>query len=262
MDLLTWNVAGRVSGVAAQAAALAARPVDVVALQEVRAPAAPVWRELLADMGYVHAIATLAPHDVSAATPSTRRLGVMTAARTPIVRGAAPALPWPERYLAVQLALDGVDVVLHNLHSPISQKPDQVKVLTLEAVAARLAADRAPAVLVGDLNTPQYESREGEVQSFARTRKGAIRPDRGARHDRAELGIVPGLADAGFVDAFRVVNGYGARDRSWLYPHGKMGYRLDHIFVRGLRVEACAYEHAWREQRLSDHSALWARVAP
>jgi endonuclease/exonuclease/phosphatase family metal-dependent hydrolase len=39
-----------------------------------------------------------------------------------------------------------------------------------------------------------------------------------------------------------------------------MGYRLDHILVRGLAVEACEYEHAWREAGLSDHSALWARL--
>ncbi|HEX6389661.1 MAG TPA: endonuclease/exonuclease/phosphatase family protein [Solirubrobacteraceae bacterium] len=255
-ELLTWNVAGRVTGVAEQATALAERAADVVCLQEVRAPAAPAWRELLGELGYAHAIATLEPGDVSSATPPTRRLGVLTAARTPLARATVPALPWPERHLAVEV--DGV--VVHNLHAPVSQKAGQVKVRTLEAIAAQLAAARDPVVLAGDLNTPQYESREGEVRSFARTRGGAIRPDRGERHDRAELGIVPGLAEHGFVDAFRAVNGYAARDRSWLYRHGKMGYRLDHIFVRGLRVEACAYVHTWRERRLSDHSALWARL--
>jgi endonuclease/exonuclease/phosphatase family metal-dependent hydrolase len=34
--------------------------------------------------------------------------------------------------------------------------------------------------------------------------------------------------------------------------------RLDHVLVRGLDVIACEYEHAWRERRLSDHSAMWA----
>jgi endonuclease/exonuclease/phosphatase family metal-dependent hydrolase len=41
-----------------------------------------------------------------------------------------------------------------------------------------------------------------------------------------------------------------------------MGYRLDHIIARGLGVEACEYEHSWREQRLSDHSAVWADLRP
>jgi exonuclease III len=255
-ELVTWNVAGRVSSVADQAAALAERPVDVVCLQEVRATAAAAWRELLAAQGYTHAIATLEPGDVSRATPPERRLGVLTAARTPLVRLAAPQLPWPERHLAADVG----GIAVHNLHAPISQKPGEVKVRTLEAVAAHLAGAADPVVLAGDLNTPQYESREGEVRSFARTRSGTIRPDRGERHDRAELGIVPGLAEHGFADAFRAVNGYGARDRSWLYPHGKMGYRLDHVFVRGLAVEAAAYVHGWRERRLSDHSALWVRL--
>jgi endonuclease/exonuclease/phosphatase family metal-dependent hydrolase len=134
-----------------------------------------------------------------------------------------------------------------------------VKVRTLEAVSAALAGDSdVPRVLVGDLNTPQYESREGEVRSFARTRSGRIRPTHGERHDRAELGLVVGLREHGYVDAFRAVHGYARRDRSWLYPNGKTGFRLDHVIVRGLEPVACEYEHGWREARLSDHAAIWA----
>jgi endonuclease/exonuclease/phosphatase family metal-dependent hydrolase len=114
-------------------------------------------------------------------------------------------------------------------------------------------------VLVGDLNTPRYESREGVVSSFARTRAGKLRPELGERHDRAELGILVGLRDHGYVDAFRELHGYGRRDRSWVYPNRSFGYRLDHILVRGLRVEACDYRHDWRDRGLSDHAAMWAR---
>jgi exonuclease III len=113
---------------------------------------------------------------------------------------------------------------------------------------------------VGDFNTPAYESREGEVRTFARTRTGRLRPDYGERHDRAELALVTGLLEHGYDDAFRTVHGYGRRDRSWLYPNGKMGYRLDHILVRGLGAQACEYRHDWREARLSDHAGMWARV--
>jgi endonuclease/exonuclease/phosphatase family metal-dependent hydrolase len=97
------------------------------------------------------------------------------------------------------------------------------------------------------------------LESFARTRSGRIRPTYGERHDAAELGIlqVPGLADA-----FRVLHGFSRRDRSWLYPHGKTGYRLDHILVRDLEVRACEYEHGWRDRRLSDHAGMWADLAP
>jgi endonuclease/exonuclease/phosphatase family metal-dependent hydrolase len=98
------------------------------------------------------------------------------------------------------------------------------------------------------------------VRSFARTRTGNLREGFDERHDRAELGLVTGLAQAGYADAFRAVHGYARRDRSWLYPNGKLGYRLDHVLVRGLEVVACEYEHGWRDARLSDHAAIWAQV--
>src|SRR3954452_24417183 len=73
--------------------------------------------------------------------------------------------------------------------------------------------------------------------------------------------MVIGLGDYGYVDAFRVLHGYLRRDRSWVYPHGKMGYRLDHILVRGWHVEECEYRHDWRERGLSDHAAMWAALS-
>jgi exonuclease III len=253
--VLSWNVAGRVRSVPEQAAALAARPADVVALQEVRASAHGAWRERLGALGLVHQHYSAPPPGGGA----ERRLGVLLAARAPLEPLPGPeGLPWPERYAAARTAA-GFEV--HALHAPISAKAERVKVITLELVAAALAGDGAPAVLTGDFNTPAYESREGEVRSFARTRTGALRDGYDERHDAAELGIVPGLArGGGWVDAFRAVHGYGARDRSWMYANAKFGYRLDHLLVRGLRVDGCAYEHGWREAGFSDHSALWAEV--
>jgi endonuclease/exonuclease/phosphatase family metal-dependent hydrolase len=256
-EVLTWNVAGRVRAVPDQARALAARPSDLVALQEVRAAALGAWEEALGALGYPHVAATL-PAD-AAQRPPERRLGVLIASRAPIETVPMAEVPWPERYLAVRTELDGAAVELHNLHAPISSKAEQVKVRTLEAVYAALAAPGAvPRILVGDLNTPQYESRDGDVRSFARTRSGRIRPSHGERHDRAELGLVVGLREHGYADAFRVLHGYARRDRSWLYAHGKTGYRLDHIIVRGLEAVACEYEHGWRDAGLSDHAGMWA----
>jgi endonuclease/exonuclease/phosphatase family metal-dependent hydrolase len=260
--VLTWNVAGRVRSVAAQADALAARPAAIVALQEVRATALAAWEERLAALGYPHVLATLPPGGPQ--RPVERRLGVLIASRAPVEACPMPGLPWPERYLVARTLLDGAVVELHNLHAPISSRADQVKVRTLEAVHAELAGAGCdvPRILVGDLNTPRYESREGEVQSFARTRAGRIRPTHGERHDRAELSLIVGLREHGYVDAFRVLLGYARRDRSWLYPHRKTGYRLDQIIVRGLDVAACEYEHGWRDGGLSDHAAMWAQLTP
>jgi exonuclease III len=254
--VLSWNVAGRVRSVGAQADALATREADVVALQEVRASAHAAWRDALAALGLVHQHYSAPP----AGGTAERRLGVLLAARTPLTPlEGIDGLPWPERYAAARVDEHGFAV--HALHAPISAKAERVKVITLERVAAALGGPGDPAVLVGDFNTPAYESRDGEVRSFARTRTGNLRDGYDERHDAAELGLVPGLArDGGWVDAFRAVHGYGARDRSWMYANGKFGYRLDHALVRGLDVTACAYEHGWREAGLSDHSALWAAI--
>jgi exonuclease III len=253
--VLSWNVAGRVRSVTDQATAVAERDdADVIALQEVRASARAAWRDALADAGWRFQHYSAPPPGGTA----VRRLGVLVAARHPVEPlPGIEGLPWPERYAGVRVA--GLDV--HALHAPISAKAERVKVVTLERVAAALGGDGPPAVLVGDLNTPAYESREGEVRSFARTRGGALRDGFDERHDHAELGLVPGLAAGGpWIDAFRAVHGYGARDRSWMYANRKFGYRLDHAFARGLTIEDCNYVHSWREAALSDHSAMWVRV--
>src|SRR5206468_7336633 len=99
--------------------------------------------------------------------------GVLVASRWPAVAPAAPAaaVPWPERLLATGVAVPGwpaaLDVVC--LHAPLSQSADEAKVRTLEAVHTSLAAlgPSVPAILCGDLNTPQYEARDGTVQTFA-----------------------------------------------------------------------------------------------
>jgi exonuclease III len=256
--VLTWNVAGRVAAVPRQAEALADQPADVVALQEIRMSSLGLWRDALRELGFAHVVTSLDTHDPAVRLPPDRRLGVLIAGREPVEPlGTPDGVPWPERVLCARTAAGE----LVNVHSPLSNKPGAVKVLTLEAVFAHLAPPSdEPRIVAGDFNTPAYESREGEVRTFARTRTGRLRPDYGERHDRAELALVTGLLDHGYVDAFRVLHGYSRRDRSWLYPNGKMGYRLDHIVVRGLTVRACEYRHDWRDARLSDHAAMWAEL--
>jgi exonuclease III len=256
--VVTWNVAGRVRTVPLQAAALADQPADVIALQEVRLSSLVPWRDALRELGLGHAVTSLDAHDPGVRPAPERRLGTLIAGREPVSALPGPAgLPWPERVLCARTAVG--EVV--NLHAPLSNKAGSVKVRTLEAVYEYLARPRdSPRVLVGDFNTPQYESREGEVSTFARTRSGRIRPAYGERHDRAELLLVTGLLEHGWVDAFRVLHGYGRRDRSWLYPNRKMGYRLDHVMVSGARVQACEYRHDWRDAGLSDHAGMWATL--
>jgi endonuclease/exonuclease/phosphatase family metal-dependent hydrolase len=255
--ILSWNVAGRVrASQERQIDALRGCRFDVLCLQEVTPTTRSRWEVALSDQGFEVAVS-----EWPVPPTGLRRLAVLIAARAPLRQVEVPGLPWPERHLAGRVSLAGTEVEVHNLHAPLSSKAEQVKVRTLEAVFAALTRDdRTPRALAGDINTPRYESREGEVSSFARTRGGRLRPALGERHDRAELAIVAGLPARGWQDAFRAVHGYARRDRSWVAAWGE-AYRLDHVIVSPpLRPVACEYVHTWRERGLSDHAAIWAEL--
>ena len=259
LGVLTWNVAGRLSRLDEQADRVLAHDAGVVCLQEVIPNALARWTQRLERAGYAVAASAVAP-----GAPRVHRLGVLIAARHPpqVVAGSAPA-PWPERLLAADVQPPGWPRALRVvcLHAPLSQSADQAKVRTLEAVYAALAelGDDVPAILCGDLNTPQYEDRDGTLQTFAQTRSGRLRAGRGERHDRAERAIATG--PPGWRDAFRALHGYEARDRSWKLGRHP-GYRLDHVLVSpALTPVACRYDHGVREDGLSDHSAMCATIA-
>jgi len=247
--LISWNVNRRVGLLAEQAAAVAAREPDVVALQEITARSWELWRAALTTIGL--------PHATCSWPPRPRRTVVLIATREP--HDAVPALevPWPETTLAVQTG----GVTVHTAHVPNAAngwvKPD-----TLAALRAGLAATTGARVLCGDLNTPRREKPDGTVISFARDTKERLREERGDRWDSAELGVVPGLRDLGFADAFRALHGYERKEPSWVFRHGG-GWRLDHVFASAeLEPIAATYHHGWRDGGLSDHSALEVDLRP
>jgi endonuclease/exonuclease/phosphatase family metal-dependent hydrolase len=227
-----------------QADAVLARAPDVVCLQEVTATTLPRWRERLADVGLA---------DVRCEPPAPpRRLAVLLAARE---LGAAPGVqvPRPESVAAGEVG--GVLVV--GAHVPNAAN-GWVKVETLEALAAHLreAGDR-PRVLCGDLNTPRREHADGTVWTFARDGRGRLRAERGERWDAGERAPWSVLDDA-----FRRDHPPGDGVASWTWRRWRGGYRLDHVLVSAdVDVRACDYHHAWREDGLSDHSAIEADVA-
>jgi exodeoxyribonuclease III len=247
----------RLSRLAEQAFALAGREPDVVALQEVTARTAAMWRAAMATAGLPYVACSLDAADRRREPSARRRTGVLLAAREPLASVADPLpVPWAETALGA--VVDGVRV--DTVHVPNAAN-GWVKVRTLQAVRAG-AAGGGPRVICGDLNTPRREHPDGSVVSFARDSRERLRPERGDEWDAGELGVVPGLRDLGYADAFRATHGYERREPSWTFRriagHGG-GWRLDHIFASaGLRVVACRYHHAWRDDDLSDHSALEA----
>jgi exodeoxyribonuclease III len=239
--LITWNVARRIARLGDQAAALASRDPDVVALQEVTARGHGLWLEALARIGLPHVTYSPGP-----------RMGVLLAAREPL----APVEPLPVPRADSTAAGIVAGIAFHTVHVPNAAN-GWVKVRTLEAVRAGLAAAQGPRVLCGDLNTPRRESPDGTVLSFARDSKGRLREERGTEWDDGELGVVPRLAELGFKDAIRALHGYAKPERSWTFPGDKGGWRLDHAFLSAeLELHASRYHHDWRVAGLSDHSAL------
>jgi exonuclease III len=267
MRLITWNVARRSSRLVEQAAALAARAPDVVALQEVTDVTLPLWRVVLRRIGLPHVRASLDSADASRAPARRRRTGVLLGSGAALCDPSATLpVPWPETAVAAVAATAIGPIEIHCLHVPNAAN-GWVKAHTLQAVRAGLhAAPPMPRVVCGDLNTPRRERENGEVLSFARDSRGRLRPERGPEWDQAELGVVPGLRDLGYRDAYRSLHGYGSREPSWTWQrisgHGG-GWRLDHQFTSAeLEPAACVYHHSWRDAGLSDHSALEADILP
>ncbi len=217
-------------------------------------------------MGLVHIRGSLEQADPARSPPGPRAAGVMLASRAPLSDVRDPlVLPWSETAVAAVTETSRGPVEIYCVHVPNAAN-GRVKADTLHAIRRGLAAARpAPRVLCGDLNTPRRELPDGEVISFARDSRGRLRQDRGPDWDAAELGVVPGLRDLGYRDAYRALHGYAAKEPSWTWKeiagHGG-GWRIDHIFASShLLPIASRYHHAWRDERLSDHSALEADLA-
>jgi exodeoxyribonuclease III len=252
--LVSWNVAGRKSRLDEQVDRVLGTQPDLICLQEVTRVTAVGWSERLADAGLVAVVAPL-----PAARESSRPLAVLTAARDPVELVPVEDVPWPERVLAARVGT--LEIV--NVHSPISPKPGLAKVLTHEAVFRHVAVGTGPRIVLGDLNTPRKELSDGSVWTFARTRSGRLREDRGERWDAAESALIRGLEPRGFRDVFRELNGFEHKEPSWEWPRTGGGYRLDHLIAStDVTVSACSYRHDWRrDDRLSDHSALVAELS-
>jgi exodeoxyribonuclease III len=254
--LITWNVAGRSKRLPEQAAAVASRKPDIVALQEVTGRTRPIWSRAFELMELTHVLASSV--DTGAVG---RRTLVMIGARDALREAKAPlAVPRGESALSVLAESASGPLEIHCVHVPNAAN-GWVKVETLQALRRGLETpSHVPRVLCGDLNTPRRELPDGRTISFARDSRGRLRPERGPEWDAAELGVVPGLSDLGYRDAFRSCHGYASRSPSWTWKtiagHDG-GWRLDHTFLsEGLLPLACQYHHQWREQGLSDHSAL------
>ena len=271
MRLISWNVMGGYGGrMSDQIAALGERGPDLVALQEVTAKVAPVYREHLQRYGLYSVIDSF-----QFARYMTRlranSYGEMIASRWPLITSPLHfEVPWPEKVLSCFAIGPWGDVQVHTAHVPKKGNNDVRKIQTLEGIYKGLALkSQYPRVLCGDLGTPQEETADGAIVTWGqkRRRTGEIVLQKfwGQRWDTWERNVLEGLAQFDLADTYRQVHGPGRREFSFFEAENgrRYGRRYDHVFASAsLNAVECRYLHAFRERRLSEHAPIEAVFNP
>lgn len=265
LRLISWNVAGRVKLQAAQLEVLRVREPSIVALQEVTKQTLPFWLHRLPDLGLPHLADSLSSAPDPLVLTRARRYGQLIASHWPLRMIAKQfTIPWPETALSRMVVTPSQEFEIHNVHIPPGASHGWLKIETLEAIYDALAThSQEPRVLCGDFNTPQEETLEGRIVTWAerRNKKGELflRRGRGERWDQAERGILDGLRNFELVDAFRDLNGYQVQPYSW-YARcrgQRVGRRFDHVFAStALSALRCVYMEEVIDAGLSDHAAV------
>lgn len=180
-------------------------------------------------------LASTWPHRVLT-EPPPRRGGLAVVSRIELQPMPVPTGPgeFPYRYLPVRLVPLGINVI--GVYGPLHQEPYDAYWEGVLGDLAKLAA--TPSLVVGDFNT-------GASLIDA--------PDR-AFFCSAHFSRLPTV---GYRDLWRERSGPDHQEFTW---YGRVnGFRLDHAFgTQNLaeRVRDCRYDHAVREEQISDHSAL------
>ena len=265
--LLSWNVSRRTRRWPDQLAAVCRLDPDVVALQEVTAYTAELWRQALVSEGWCSFVFSfdLAPSSFSPTGP--RRYGLVLASRLPLVTHDPERfpVPWQERVLSATIDVPNGCVEITTTHVPPGSSNGWIKIEHLEGLRLAFAASGSTLrLLCGDFNTPRRELPTGEVITFGQTEAGRLNRARGARWDAVERDILLGLADLGMPDVFRALYGYQPQPASWILKRGDARFprRFDHVFADpSLRPTAFTYVHELRESGLSDHSPAFVEFA-
>lgn len=258
LHLISWNVAGRVKKLTAQAESLTEHKLHVIASQGVTATTIPLWRRALEGDGY-EVIISFDLAGERETLKGGRKYGVLIASHWPI-KALPPTdfdIPWPERVLSAVVNSSWGEIECHNAHLPAGVSHGLIKVETFEGIYERLCQNREhPRILCGDFNSPRAELANGTTIPFGTNNK---------RWSEAELSVITGLRKHDLGDVYRLMHGFEKQEMSWvMWNRGrKHGRRFDHVFAsRRLNAAACAYLHVLREQGLSDHAPIEARFEP
>lgn len=286
MKLITANVNGRVEAAQRrQFEALMALSPDVLCLQEVTRRNYVQWIERLAHEGF-SAVSTVDLIDVPYPSPPyptppfppdlknpdkpiQRTYFNLTAARHPIAQ--LPGLSFqdpdeakfafPEKYLAAQVRIEGVDVEVHNAHLPPGVSRGRIKVQALNAIAERVRKKPSNRILCGDFNELPEDGDDPFVF------EGDSDPTNAAWGEaRARIFSNPKMREV-YRDVHQRGEPFPVSHRTG-WGIGKNPRRYDHIFASAdLVTEECRYHGDWLDKtaehsRLSDHAPVEAVLVP
>ena len=272
MKIISWNVANRIRKQSLQLDALVSKKPDIIGLQEVKRRALLLWMEGLKKEGYIHTILSLGLHGGNSEFTGARRYGVLIASRWPLtsINQSSLKIPWPERLVSVLIHSPKVNFEFHVAHIPCGASHGWLKIETFVGIYKFLAKNnnKYPRILCGDFNSPQAETRSGEIITWGQKIlkddqvKLKNKVGKGDAWDAGERSVIQGLAEYDLPDIFRLLNGYEIQEFSWvLRRKGKIiaRRRFDNIFAsKSLNPVKCQYIHSFREESLSDHSAIEA----
>ena len=264
MRVITWNVARRSSRLAEQGAALAVREPDVVALQEVTDTTLPLWRAVLERIGLPHVRASLDDADPSRAPARRRRTGVLVASGSAL-RDPSVTLPvpWTETALAAVAGSAIGPIEIHCLaRSQRCQRLGESAARFRPSAPGSKPRRRWPAWCAAISTHPGASSRAARCSPSPEARAGACGRSADPSGTRPSSESFPDCGTSATATPIARFTATRSREPSWTWQrisgHGG-GWRLDHLFSSPeLEPTTCVYHHSWRDEGLSDHSALEA----
>lgn len=270
MKIISWNVANRIKKQSLQLEALISRKPDIIGLQEITNRTLPLWSKDFKQAGYKHIISSFDIHKRDINSVGPRKYGILIASRWPLklIDQSLLKIPWPERLVSVLIHSPIGNFEFHVAHIPCGSSHGWLKIDTFEGIYNFLVRNnnKYPRILCGDFNSPQVETIEGKVITWGQKilKNGQVvianKYGRGNAWDKGERNVIKGLAEDDLPDMFRLLNGYKKNEFSWILSRkGKIiaRRRFDHIFAsKELHPKSCTYLHDFRENGLSDHSAI------
>ncbi|WLR61499.1 endonuclease/exonuclease/phosphatase family protein [Guptibacillus hwajinpoensis] len=270
LTLFSWNIRqGGGKRIHKQLEVISDLQPDVVALQEMTMHNVDQYAALLNDLGLNHVIDTFALSKDPSKLIGPRRYGLLIASKWPFKLSNNFSIPWTERILGVEMDSPFGRIDIYNSHIPPGSSNGWVKIDTLEGIYNELACpSKIPRILCGDFNSPQLETKDGEIITWGQTlhKDGTWRiSEKNKRWDEVERNVLKGLGEFDLRDVFSLLFDSGKRDFSFVLKRKDILFhrRFDHCFAsKSLNPVAFEYLHNFREEKLSDHSPLVVKFNP